>query len=85
MFRIELSKQASRFLRKCDKELRIRIIKKLKLLRTEPFPSDSKRLQNYNKPTSRVRVGKYRIIYEVNYDCKVILVSKIDKRSKVYD
>jgi len=85
MFRIEFSKQASKFLRKCEEELRIRIFKKLRMLRENSVPSDAKRLQGYDKPTFRVRVGKYRIVYRVDYNEKVILVSDIDKRDKVYD
>jgi mRNA interferase RelE/StbE len=84
MFNIELSKQSSKFLRKCEEELRVRVVKKLRLLREEPFSHDSKQLEGYDKPTFRIRVGKYRIIYEINNEEKLILISKIDKREKVY-
>ena len=85
MFRIELSKQSSKFLRKCEEDLIIRIVKKLRLLRENLFPPDSKRMKGYEEPTFRIRVGKHRILYEVNHNEKVILITKIDKREKVYN
>jgi len=32
----------------------------------------------------RVRVGDYRVVYDIIWEKKVILILKIDKRSKVY-
>ena len=84
MLRTELSKHSSKFLRKCEEDLRVRIIKKLRLLKENPTPSDSKAMKGYNKPVFRIRIGKYRIIYEINYNKKILLISKIDKRERVY-
>ena len=54
------------------------------MLKENPFLSDAKRIECSKELTFRIRVGKYRILYEVNNDKKVVLVSKIDKREKVY-
>jgi mRNA interferase RelE/StbE len=35
--------------------------------------------------TYRIRIGDYRVLYEVYYDQKIVLIVKIDKRSRVYD
>ena len=85
MFEITLDKQADKFLRKCEKILFDRIVKKLEELTTNPIPHDSKRVQGYNEPTFRVRIGDYRALYRVNHEEKRIVVVKVDKRARVYD
>ena len=82
MFRIEFSNQASKFLKKSEKEISKRIIKKIEELKQEPVLHDSKSL--FEKDYFRVGVGKYRILYKAEIKNKIILVSKIDKRGRVY-
>jgi len=83
MFEIVYSKRSGKFLKNCDKSLQKRILQKIELLKVEPVPHDAKKVQG-NKGDFRVRIGDYRILYELNWDKKVILVADIDKRSKVY-
>lgn len=84
MFQIELSNQSKNFLKKCDEILQQRIIAKIELLKTEPVPHDSKRVVG-EKRCFRVRIGDYRVLYDISWEKKAILIAKIDKRSKVYD
>ncbi len=41
-------------------------------------------LWDYNEKLFRVRVGDYRILYEVDYKNDQLGIVKLDKRSKVY-
>ena len=84
MFEIALDKQADKFLRKSEHILFDRIVKKLEELKINPVPHDSKRVQRYNDPTFRIRIGDYRALYRVNYEEKRIVVVKIDHRERVY-
>ena len=84
MFDIEYSKQAVKFLKSLDKKLVSRIIIKIETLRIEPIQHDSKRVEGYNEKLFRVRVGDYRIIYEVAHNVNVIGIVKIEKRSRAY-
>lgn len=84
MFRILYASQASNFLKKADKSLAERIIKKLEALATAPINHDTKALEGYTEKLFRVRVGDYRIIYEVDYTSNSIGIIKIDKRSRIY-
>lgn len=87
MFEITLDKQSDKFLKKCEIILFDRIVNKLeelKELKVNPIPHDSKRVQGYNEPTFRIRIGDYRALYRVNYEEKRIIVVKVDKRDKVY-
>ncbi|MEN7981967.1 MAG: type II toxin-antitoxin system RelE/ParE family toxin [Nanoarchaeota archaeon] len=83
-FELDYSKSSKKFLRKSEKELLLRIFNKLEKLKENPVPSDAKRIEGSKELTFRIRIGKYRILYEVNNNKKVVLVSKIDNREKVY-
>jgi len=86
MFGIEFSNQAKKFLRNCENELRVRIMTKLKSLKENPVPSDAKFIgRDKEGKIFRVRVGGIRIIYRDKDSEKVIIISKIDKRERVYD
>ena len=84
MYSASLSKQAERFIKKAEKELSQRLIDKISKLEQEPVPQDAKTIEGSNK-TFRVRVGKYRILYNINYTQKEILIAKIDHREQAYD
>ena len=84
MFNIEFSNQSKKFLKKSDKQLAVRIIEKIEVLKNDPVPHDSKRVVGEDK-TFRIRIGDYRVLYEVDWNISLILIDKIDKRSKAYD
>lgn len=83
MYGVELAESATRFLKQCDKEVSVRITKKLKILEINPIPSNVLRLKE--KSSWRMRVGDYRVIYEIHYETSKILVTKIGHRSNIYD
>lgn len=77
-----LSPGAEKDLDKLNDELVIRISKKLKELILNPFSPDSKKL--VGKQGYRVRVGDYRVIYEVDKANKLIAIIKVAHRKEVY-
>ena len=84
MFHIKYSKQAVKFLKSIDKKLVSIILIKIEKLREEPFQHDSKKVEGYNEKLFRIRVGDYRILYEVDHKGNLIGIIKIDKRSRIY-
>ncbi len=82
MLKVEYSKQSCKFLKQVDRNNAKRILTKINRLRINPIIHDSKRIENSN--LFRVRVGKYRILYEVDFKNEIIGIVKIDKRSKIY-
>jgi len=83
--KVEFSNQSSKFLKRLEDNLRTRIIQKLKLLKENPIPSDAKFIRRENnEKVFRIRIGKIRVLYKIKETEKVILVSKIDKRERVY-
>jgi len=84
MLEIKLDKQPEKFLRLCDKSLFDKITEKLRELKENPVPHNAKRVIGYEGLTFRLRFGKYRILYRVNYNDKVVIIVKIDHRERVY-
>lgn len=83
-FSLTFSNQAEKFLKKVDGELSQRIVGKIKLLQNEPVPHNAVKIVGEER-TFRIRVGDYRVIYELYWKDNAILIVKIDKREKVYD
>ena len=83
MYKILLSKQAKKSLRKADKTLAKRLRDKLKKLQDEPVMHDTKTLEGSDK-FYRVRVGDHRILYDVNHKNKTVGIISIDKRPRAY-
>tara|TARA_Y100000296_G_C5120444_1_gene230131 strand:+ start:766 stop:1023 length:258 start_codon:yes stop_codon:yes gene_type:complete len=84
MFSIEFSNVAKKFLKKYDKQLAKRLIKRIERLAVDSFPTDVKRVVNKKEKVFRIRVGGYRIQYSVLYDKNIIFISDIDKRPRAY-
>ena len=60
-----------------------KIIKKAESLLANPIPGDSKKLRD-TEHSYRVRVGDYRIIYQVNSSDKEVLVCRVRHRKDAY-
>jgi len=82
--KIEISNNAKKFLKNSEKEDSTRLIKKIEELKEKPFSSDCKKVQG-RKNIFRVRIGKIRILYVIFKEKDTLFVSKIDKRSKIYN
>ena len=85
MFSVEYANQATKFLKKAEKELAQRLLEKIEELRKEPVPHNAKTVEGYKETIFRVRVGNYRILYDIDYKESKIGIIKIDKRAKVYE
>ena len=85
MFSIEFSNQAEKFLKRLDKHIVERIIKRIERLKEEHVPRDEKIIGSENgDKVFRYRIGDYRALYKLKETEKVILITKIDKRPRVY-
>ena len=85
MFSVEFGSDAKRFLKKAEKQIAERIVKRIRKLREDPFPSDVKRVVGKKDKIFRVRVGDYRIQYSVIYERNLVFISDIDKRGRAFD
>jgi mRNA interferase RelE/StbE len=83
-FSINYSNRSKKFLKKADKTLAKRILEKIEKLSEDPIMLDTKTVEG-SKGLFRVRVGDYRILYEIDYGNNLLGIIKIDKRPRVYD
>jgi mRNA interferase RelE/StbE len=80
---VRLSKRAYRELNSLGSMIRGRVVSRLEELGEDPFPKGVVKLQG-REGLYRVRVGDYRILYEVFTSDRLVLVEKLDRRSRVY-
>lgn len=85
MFSIEFSNNAKKFLKKTDKLAVDRILEKIEKLKENPVPSDAKFIGRHKEDkVFRIRIGDYRALYKLKENEKLILVSDIDKISRIF-
>lgn len=79
---VEILRSAQRQLAKIDRQDRHRIITAIRGLASDPRPAGSKKLSG--RLAWRIRVGVYRVIYEIADDRLLVLVVAIGHRKEVY-
>ena len=84
MYKAKYSKQVKKFLVKCDKHIFAQFEKRLELLLQNPKHEqlDIKKLKN--QPCYRLRIGKYRFLYEITQEELLIYFVKADSRGDIY-
>ena len=81
--KVLLSKQATKFINKHEKAIQRRIFTALKGLEEIPPIGDIKKLKGIDE-TYRLRIGTYRVIYNVDFQSEVVKVSIIENRGVIY-
>ena len=81
--RIHYSRRAVKFLEKVPIDIRRRILEQIAILSENPFPKGCIKLSGVEN-AYRLRVGSYRILYELLPEKDAILIVKIDHRRRVY-
>ncbi len=82
MFELEWKKGAIIQLNNLESSVSNRIFKKVETLKENPFSKDIKRLKGEN--AFRLRVGDYRIIFEVDINKKLISILRLGHRRNIY-
>ena len=81
-YKLLIKKRAQKQLAKIAKQYQDRIINFIYLLVDDPRPPGTKKLTG--RDAWRIRVGDYRIIYEINDESIEILVVSIGHRHQIY-
>ena len=82
MYRVQLSNQARKQLARLDAQLQSRITRGLLRLAAEPRPAAARKLTV--RRGWRLRIGDYRVMYEIHDDQLFVLVIRIGHRREVY-
>ena len=81
-YRIKILKKAQKSLSKIPEPFQTKIINVIRSLVENPRPIKSKKLVGRNG--LRIRIGNYRVIYEINKNEITILVLHIGHRKNIY-
>jgi len=83
MYEIFLESRAERDLKKLHAQTFHRIIKRISSLGKDPRPEGSRKIRR-SKNDWRIRIGEYRVIYEIDDELKEVRVMRVKKRSEAY-
>ena len=81
-YAVNILRLAQRQLAKISRQDHPRIVAAIEALATTPRPAGCKKLSG--RPAWRIRMGSYRVIYEIYDNRLVILVVSIGNRKDVY-
>ncbi|EOS45254.1 hypothetical protein C809_03093 [Lachnospiraceae bacterium MD335] len=84
--KIEYAKKAVKYIESLDKPTKQRIKQSIEGLTENPPKGDIKMMQGYSDGRKRLRIGKYRIIYNYsqNGEIKVLYIVDVDTRGDIY-
>jgi mRNA interferase RelE/StbE len=81
---IEFTPAAARAYKKLPDDLKVRLGKAIDKLESDPLPNGVRKLSG-QEDLFRIRVGDYRIIYQLRATELIILIVRIGHRREVYE
>jgi len=84
MFKIVYARSVVKDLKKIDHSKLIKIKQRIEELKEFPNISQIKQLMNHPVADYRLRIGNYRILFDVNWEAKEIYILKIGHRREIY-
>lgn len=82
-YRIEFSRHVQKQFKKLPPQIQQRLQSQIDVLATEPRPSGAKKLAGTDTQY-RIRVGDYRVVYEVQDAVLLIILLRIGHRREIY-
>ena len=82
-FDLQWRKSTSKDLRRIPREAVPRIVAAAAKLAEEPLPHGSEKLTG-SEHTYRIRVGDYRVVYELLRNAKIVEIQRVRHRKDVY-
>ncbi|MEK6935586.1 MAG: type II toxin-antitoxin system RelE/ParE family toxin [Nanoarchaeota archaeon] len=81
IFKIEFSKQATKFIKNLPDDLKERLKNKFKEISENPF----RYLEHFEgEDCYKLRIGDFRGLIDVDFDRKILFVRVFDKRGRIY-
>jgi mRNA interferase RelE/StbE len=84
VYKLVFTKPALKFLRKLPKNEEKRIRSKLAQLAEDPYATNANVTKLQNRPGFRLRIGDWRVIFDIIDDELVILVLNVGSRGGIY-
>ena len=83
MYHVLVERSAEKDLRRLSPDIRSRVADALRTLAKNPRPSGCRKLSGSGNDW-RIRVGDYRIIYEIADEIRVLRINRVRHRREVY-
>jgi mRNA interferase RelE/StbE len=84
VYKIIFAKEAQKELLRLPKNTAVLVRQKLEQLAIDPYAPNANAKKLQNRSGYRLRIGDWRVIYEIQNEQLVILVLKIKQRGEVY-
>lgn len=84
MYRTLFSRDAIKALRRMPKNTALLIRSKIDQLAQDPFAANNNVKKLTGRPGYRLRVGDWRVIYDVETELRILSVKRIAPRGEVY-
>lgn len=81
-YTIQINRKSQKALSEIPINYQDKIIEMIYALANNPYPHGCKKLSG--REAWRIRIGNYRVIYEINESVLIILVVKIGHRKDIY-
>ena len=82
-YSVQFASSSARDFRRLPMDVRRKITSAVDDLSANPRPPGVRKIQGYERHY-RIRVGQYRVIYEIDDSARMVSVNHIDHRSAVY-
>ena len=82
-YRIELRSSVEKDMRALPRAAITRVLERLESLADEPFPAGVRKLTGTER-LYRIRVGDYRVLYEVDHSAGVVTIHYVRHRRDAY-
>ena len=83
MYEVLLERRAQRDIKKLPAEVFHRIIPSIRALAEDPKPPGCRKIAG-SKNDWRIRIGEYRVIYEIDENAEAVKVMRVRHRREVY-
>jgi mRNA interferase RelE/StbE len=84
VYKIVFTKQVYKSLRRIPRDVIARMRQRLDQIAQDPYAEYANVTKLQNRPGYRLRVGDWRVIYDVQADELIILVLKVGSRGDIY-
>lgn len=83
MYGVELVSSAAKEFRSLEDKIKRRVAVAIDALRENPRPTGMRKLRGHER-VYRIRVGSYRVVYEIDDQARLVQVTRIRHRRGVY-
>jgi mRNA interferase RelE/StbE len=84
MYKILFTKSASKAMRTIPRDVAQRIRERLDQIAADPDADHSNVTRLQNRPGYRLRVGDWRVLYEIEREQLIVIVFRVGSRGEVY-